>query len=134
MHRSRIETRPTNQDRRAEKEKQGVSRVVVRTSNTNFTRVCLVRKKYVCPRAPSHPTLVAAREPQNPLTRNSVLRASFHLFIFFETSAKGKIAFLPSPSAALQPPLRGFGKKAIRGASHLLRAPENLARSPVQVC
>ena len=89
VHRARIETRPTNKDRRAEKENQAVSRVVVRTSNTNSTRVCLVRKKYVCPQPPSHPTRAAARGSQNPLTRNSLLRASLQLF-FFGTSAKMK--------------------------------------------
>ena len=90
----------------------------------------LSSKTSVCPRPPFFPTLAAARGLQNSLTRNFVLRAAFCSTFFSETSAKVKIAFLPSPSAALQPPLRGFGKKAIRGASHLLRAPESFARPP----
>ena len=82
VHRARIETRPTNKDRKAEKENQAVSRVIVRTSSTNSTRVCLVRKKYVCPQPPSHPTRAAAKGPQNPLTRNFLLRAFLQSFFF----------------------------------------------------
>ena len=81
------------------------------------------------------------REFHKPTKWNS---SAFHLsfnYFFPKTSAKGKIAFSPSPSAALQPPLRGFGEKAIKIASHLLRAPQSMrssalrpTRAPPHVC
>jgi len=53
-------------------------------------------KKSVCPQPPSHPTLAATRGPQNPLTRNSILRASFHL-IFFRNIRESENRLLAKP-------------------------------------
>ena len=55
-----------NKEQRAEKQNQAESRVVVRKSNTNSTRVhAFLGKRSVCPRPPFHPTLAAAWGLQN---------------------------------------------------------------------
>ena len=92
-----IKRSPTNKDRRAEQKHEAESRVVVRTSNTNSTSACLVRKKCVWSRPPSHPTLAAPREPQNTVTRNSFLRALFHLIFFFPNIREMKNRLLAKP-------------------------------------
>ena len=107
-----IKRSPTNKDRRAEKKHEAESRVVVRTSNTNSTSACLVRKKCVWSRPPSHPTLAAPREPQNTVTRNSFLRALFHLIFFFSKHPRNEKS--PSCQAPPRRCSRRFGALARR--------------------